>query len=102
MRKIEKDMLAAIRDPEFRNWQSGNTMVTFWNDGDPAVTHTRALVCLHGNHIANVWLDGKSKPDANFDTFARWPTRTTVSRLRALGINASVRKGVPMIDGKPV
>ena len=102
MRKIEQQMLAAIKDG--RNsavktaWQNDNTAIRFhdldWKQG-------LCSVFLHGNLIAIVDL---STNDATPDilTFRRFPTRTTVSRLRALGINACVRKGVPMIDGKPV
>ena len=100
MHAIEQQMLKAIKDG--RTWHSGNTAVEFWNDGDRTVLYTRALVYLHGNHIANVWLTGDHPADARLDTFRTRPTRTTVSRLRALGINASVKNGVAMIDGEPV
>jgi hypothetical protein len=90
MRKLESDMLAAIKAG--RNWQSGNTQIT--HQPNPSIY-------LHGNRIAFTCpeYDG-----LRCDTwvFKNWPTRTTVSRLRALGINACVCKGVPMIDGKPV
>ncbi len=94
MRKIEQEMLAAIKDG--KTWHKGNTAVTYQRS--PC-----ADVFLHGNHICEVvQLYSETHCNANLDTFRRWPTRTTVSRLRALGINASVRKGIPMIDGKPI
>ena len=92
MRKVEKDMLAAIKDG--RNWQSGNTQVTCGG-----ALGIRSDVFLHGNKIAETYA---SVAFADENTFRQYPTRTTVSRLRALGINACVRKGVPMIDGEPV
>lgn len=98
MRKIEKQMLEAIR--EGRNWQGGNTTVAHY----PKDSGIRfCTVTLHGNHIADVWDGGKcGEVSAVADTFKRWPTRTTVSRLRALGIDASTRKGVACINGEPV
>lgn len=84
-RKIEQQMLAAIRAG--RSWQSGNTMVC----GN--------AVSLHGHHIATILPDGTAIP--NRDTFHRWPTSTTRSRLRALGIDVSIKRGVAMIGGKP-
>jgi hypothetical protein len=99
MRKIEEKMLEAIRRGR-GSWSSDNTRVDFWNDGDKTVTHTRAMVYLHSNHIANVWLLS-GQVDVRRETFREWPTRTTVSRLRALGIPASIRKGIPYIGNEP-
>lgn len=97
MRKIEKQMLQAIRSG--RAWQSDNTAV--FTAGGIVSVH------LHGNRIASSAGTGTGYssdpllvPDV--DTFKRWPTRTTVSRLSALGINASIRKGIPCINGEPV
>jgi len=90
VRKIESDMLTAIH--EGRNWQSGNTSIM--HQPNPSIY-------LHGNRIAFTCPDYDG---LRCDTrvFKNFPTRTTVSRLRALGVNACVRKGVPMIDGEPV
>lgn len=82
MRKLENEMLAALRAG--RDWQSGNTSVT-------APDRTgRAQVHLHGNHIAD-WNNGRVVP--NLTTLARWPTVTTKSRLRALGVSIYQQKG---------
>jgi hypothetical protein len=35
-------------------------------------------------------------------TLLEWPTRTTMSRLRALGADVCTRKGVVMLDGEEV
>ena len=92
MRLIEQQMLAAIKDG--KTWHSGNTSV---------FTHGSlgwcASVYLHGNKIAET---AACEAFPIVDTFRRFPTRTAASRLRALGINASVKGGLPMIDGKPV
>lgn len=92
-RKIERQMLQALKDG--KTWHSGNTSVSYrapcWD------------VFLHGNHICEVvQLHGETFYNANLDTFRRWPTRTTVSRLRALGIDAAIRKGRPTINGTEI
>lgn len=93
MRKIEQQMIQAIRDG--RTWHKDNTTVTCrapcWD------------VFLHGNHICEVVrLHDESLYNVNLDTFRNWPTRTTVSRLRALSIDAAIRKGKPTINGKEI
>jgi len=89
MHKIEQDMLAAI--DACREWQKDNTRV------NPVVGYIE--VQLHGNTIATID-DYGTKPV--LETFKRWPTATTCSRLRALGIGAHTKKGQPCIDGEPV
>lgn len=107
MRKIEKSMVAAIKAK--RGWSSGNTRVVY----EPAITlphHVRAensRVFLYGNHIATIFHDkelSERYPNGvvNQLTFKRWPSRTTCSRLRALGIGAHLVNGAPCIDGVPV
>lgn len=74
MRKIEKDMVLAVF--QHYKWKSGNTAVVPIDD-------TNVAVYLHGNEIATV----NSKTGfamVNSYTLAKWPTRTTKSRLRAL------------------
>jgi hypothetical protein len=70
MRKIEIDMLQALNDN--RTMHKQNTIV----DRD-------LQVFLHGNHIATV--DGITV-NVNVDTLRKWPSPTTKSRLRALGV----------------
>ena len=95
-RKIEQQMIQAIRDG--RAWHSGNTQVTY----HPSECNAGLCsVFLHGNRIA-LYDRTQSKAVAVNATFKDWPTRTTVSRLRALGINAAIRKGKPTIDGKEI
>ena len=91
MRKLENEMLAALRAG--RDWQSGNTSVT-------APDNTgRAAVYLHGNHLAD-WRNGRAEP--NLSTLARWPTVTTKSRLRALGVDIYQQKGRICANGVAV
>lgn len=90
MRKIEQRMLQALR--EHRDWKEANTWVT--ENGN---------VYLHGNHIAR-WYTcaGVVVVGVNESTLLSWPTKTTVSRLRALGANVYVRDGIPHINNYPL
>ena len=95
MHKVEQDMLKALRDR--RDWQSGNTAVHFTTlPGDKGHSRPQAVVTLHGNPIAVLRTDGTLS--ARMDTFERWTTSTTASRLRALGFGASIRGGKPHLD----
>ena len=109
MRKIEQQMIRAIKDR--RDWRGGNTAVFIETCGNPF--GTRAEIFLHGNHIATYWYgDGVVSDNPLYNgsrevscepehaMFRTWPTKTTRSRLRALGIDACIRKGVAVIDGK--
>ena len=69
MRKIEKQMNAAIR--ECRDWKSANTEVCVMSDG-------LAVVFLHGNKIAEVGDDFVTLFDGG------WQSNTTKSRLNAI------------------
>jgi hypothetical protein len=99
MRKIEEEMLSAIEAR--KNWSKGNTSVRYFSgeeNGNPFLH--RAEIYLHGNHIAtHYYIYRETEP--NEKTFRKWPTTTTRSRLRALGINASTRKGVAYIGNEP-
>ena len=75
MRKIEQQMWSAINNQA--NWRSGNTSVQRIDDVNMAVY-------LHGNHIADV-NSRNGFVMVNTATLIQWPTRTTKSRLRALG-----------------
>jgi hypothetical protein len=101
MRKIEQQMIKAIR--EGRNWKSGNTKVVVLTDELTGMPY--ADVYLHDNHIAvatpNTW-DVHPHANPNKNTFYVWPTVTTRSRLRALGVNASIKKGNAVLDGMVV
>jgi len=91
MRKIEENMLNAIWNKLTVNLS--NTSVHY-NE------HTQmSLVRLHGNLIATYKHDGLYKYKANAAMFKEWATTTTRSRLRAMGINASIKGGKAVIDG---
>ena len=94
MRKIEQEMVAAIKAR--KNWDMDNTRVEFMHPG----VGNLGRVLLHGHRIASIDSRGNLEPDR--DTFRNWPTLTTASRLRALGVDASIRNGKACIDGQPV
>lgn len=96
MRKIEQSMLMAVYDR--RNWSSGNTEV---------IQHPEYGLCevlLHGNLIAMVeYLPYNVRHvSPAMGTVQRWPTRTTFSRLRALGVDVEVVRGKTYINGRAV
>jgi len=90
MRLIEQQMLTAVHDRA--NWSKDNTMVKQHNSSG------NSFIMLHGHHIATYNHDTPCIL-ANRSTFIDWPTRTTASRLRALGIKASLKQGQAAIDG---
>ena len=69
MRKIEREMNAAIRD--CRNWKSGTTEVHTDSDG-------ASFVYLHGNKIAEIGEDYVTIFDGGYQS------STTKSRLNAI------------------
>jgi hypothetical protein len=95
MRRIETEMCEAIVDR--RDWSKDNTRVHFSCTG-------LGKVYLHGNHIADATRNyyGSIVITPNRDTLADWPTPTTKSRLRALGVNLTQSRGVISIDGEVV
>ena len=90
MRQIEKQMIAAINRNE--NWSLANTMVTYLREDDTS------RVYLHGHLIATVDDFGIARPCIG--TLIAWPTRTTMSRLRALGIDVCTRRGDTYLNGE--
>lgn len=84
MRKIEKQMIEAIKAK--KTWSMDNTKVEYQCELDEPM-HARmeqAKVYLFGNHIGT-YLYRDTAFYVNFKTLRNWPTRTTKSRLRALG-----------------
>lgn len=92
MRKIETQMLEAIKAR--KSVALGNTTVQYLPALDTPL-HARieyAKVFLHGNHIAS-YTYSHDKVDYNPMTLAQWPTPTTKSRLRALGVSVYTKQG---------
>ena len=86
MRVIEKEMLKALRDG--RAMTKGNTKVT-----------ANGMVYLHDNHIASVFDDFVT---VNVRTLRNWPTPTTKSRLRALGVDVSSKDFNTFLEGTDI
>lgn len=97
MRKIEREMNQAVRafqnvqNWETLRWSKDNTKVVRQPDGF-------IDVYLHGNHIAQIG----NYLLVNINTLRRWPSRTTRSRLRALGANLVSIKGTLHLDGRSI
>ena len=95
MRLIEQQMIAAIRYN--RNWANANTMVNY--DPDTGLS----TIYLHGHKIATATDAAPYEPAiADINTLQAWPTRTTMSRLRALGVDVCTRKGDVYLNGERI
>ncbi len=96
MRKIESEMVHNVMMG--RDWSQTNTSTQRASSDDAVM-----MVRLHGHHIATVWgaCHGRDQwqVEVNTNTLCAWPTRTTMSRLRALGVDVCTRKGEVMLDG---
>lgn len=97
MRKIEKEMLQAIQSKQ--NWNKDNTAVYYVQSLHPDGSYSE--IYLHGNCLGLYYHNTKTF-DMFWYTFRAWPTMTTASRLRALGVGAHIVKGKAYIDGKEV
>ena len=96
MRKIEKQMVAAIKAR--KNFKSGNTEVTM--TCNEYLGTCIAMVYLHDNLIAKISF-GPENVEAQF-TLAGWNKNTTRSRLNALGVGVSCSNLVPYHNGKAI
>jgi len=98
MRKIESEMIHNVMTG--RDWSLANTRV------DRVTGHPIVEVRLHDNHIATVYnaCDGRSRwfVEVNIRTLRDYPTRTTMSRLRALGVDVCTCKGRVILDGNDI
>jgi len=90
MRVIEKKMVEAIQ--QGRNFTLANTHVK--------IDANTAHVFLHGNHIASVVNGGT--PIVNLDTLRAYPTPTTKSRLRALGVDVYTKNFITYVNGEEI
>jgi hypothetical protein len=88
MRKIEKLMNDAIHNHV--RWSLQNTIVS-------PLDEITLAVYLHGHEIALI-NQRTGFVMTNVDTLRRYPTNTTKSRLRALGVNVATRKGITYLN----
>jgi len=96
MRSIENTMWKVIKAKTGRKF--GNMEVLY----QPSTNSS--WIYLHGNHIAK-YLHGYGDVEVvevNVETLAMWPTPTTKSRLRALGVDVTTKKGVTYLKGVEV
>lgn len=98
MSVIESKMLQACRRGVA--FKGNNTTVNPYVDGRE---NFACGVYLLGNHIANTTVtNGELAVDVNKCTLKARPTVTTTSRLRALGVDVRIVKGVPYLNGEAV
>lgn len=90
MRKIEQQMILAAKS--HRDWRLSNT------ETRRCIGCTR--VYLHGNEIAKVLDNGSVVP--NIVTLRQYPTNTTKSRLRALGVDVYQKDYAVYVDGRAI
>lgn len=83
MRKLEKEMIVAVRS--LKSFSKSNTAVN--------VDGANVRVYLHGNLIYQIINGVKSF------SLAGWNSNTTRSRLQALGVNVCRRNYLPMYNG---
>ena len=99
MRKIEAMIWAAIKAK--KSMTLDNSRVEYLPELDTPM-HSRIEYCkiyLHDHHIAS-YAYALDRVDYNPMTLAQWPTRTTKSRLRALGVNVYTKKGCTYVGNK--
>lgn len=95
MRIIEKEMLAAIANKE--DWKKDNTEVNFTDSG--CCIYSR--IYLHNNLIA-VFNHASRVVDVVEETLEKFPSNTTMSRLRALGVDVKRKGGKVFLYGEPL
>ena len=100
MRKIEQQMVHNITFGQ--NWSQANTTVSRAESEHDSIMN----VYLHGNHIATIIGAAHGRDqwwvDVNIGTLRDFPTRTTMSRLRALGVDVCTCKGEVLLDGAAI
>tara|TARA_R110000868_G_scaffold265181_3_gene523971 strand:- start:340 stop:621 length:282 start_codon:yes stop_codon:yes gene_type:complete len=93
VRVIERNMLDAIETKV--NWVGDNTEVVYHPNAD------YSKVYLYDNLIAWV-LHGEGVTIVSRETLAKHPTRTTKSRLRAMGVDVMTNMGTTYLNGEAV
>lgn len=89
MNKLEQEMIKAIK--ERRDWKWGNTEVK-------VCPKTKAVtVYLYGNRIATSYGNNTGMAYVEL-AVQKHPTRTTASRLRALGFDVRLSKGQLIVE----
>jgi hypothetical protein len=101
MRKIEQQIWNLIKAK--KSGTIDNSRVEYLTELNELM-HARiehAKIYLHGHHIAT-YTYSMDRVDYNPVTLAQWPTKTTKSRLRALGVAVYTKKGKTYVGDKLV
>jgi hypothetical protein len=99
MRKIEQQIWNLIKSK--KSGTIDNSRVVYLPELNEPM-HARiehAKIYLHGHHIAT-YTYSMDRVDYNPVTLASWPTSTTKSRLRALGVNVYTKKGKTFVNDR--
>jgi len=99
MRKIEQQIWNLIKSK--KSGTIDNSRVEYLPELNEQM-HARieyAKIYLHGHHIAS-YTYSHDRVDYNPVTLANWPTKTTKSRLRALGVAVYTKKGKTYVGDK--
>ncbi len=96
MRKIEEKMLYAC--PKGKNWCSGNTRVVSFTSNDERPV---SRVFLYGHELGE-WFRDTGTFEVKISTLKTWPTVTTRSRLRALGVDVRQQDGHQILNGERI
>lgn len=101
MRVIERGMVNAIH--EGKDFRRDNTVVVYdevWSTG---------RVYLFGNEIVRfshmedpITRKKEILVQPNLETIRNWPTPTTLSRLRAMGVNVRKEQGVVYLNNRSI
>lgn len=101
MRKIEKLMIEAVMNKQ--DFRLDNTEAYFLSASETGNPFgSRSEVYLDGHLIAEYWHDSRytDRLQVDTDTLSKYPSNTTLSRLRALGADITVKKGDVLLDGR--
>ena len=98
MRKIESEMLQAVQLKQ--DWRKDNTEVKYLESIDEPMRARleMAKIYLHGHEIATFAYGYPVA--ANIETLRNYPSRTTLSRLWALGVDVRRSKGRIILNGQ--
>lgn len=104
MKAIEREMLNAMSDGK-KHWSKDNTSIERLNSIEGTQWY-KYSVRLHGNHIATVIVPNPGQHRVltyvDYETLREYPTVTTKSRLRALGVNVYTKAYTTYVDDEPI
>lgn len=90
-RKVDENMANAVFAR--KDWSEGHNRVSF----SDAQTLGVGSVSYRGNVIVIIMDDGELR--INPPVIREYPTMTTMRKLRALGFDARIKNGIPVVNG---